>query len=68
MEKILKYFLIVFTIMLVTGCSNKECSKWITKNNGTTRNCSNIEGYYEKMYCEMKNKSASTTQECVEWK
>lgn len=68
MKKNLKYFIIVLTLILVAGCGNKECAKWVTKKNGTTRDCSNIDGYYEKLHCELKNESASTTQECVEWK
>ena len=58
--------LILFCIVL-TGCSSeKQCTKWVTKSNGTIQDCSKMSGY-EKTYCELKNQEVSSTQECVKW-
>lgn len=66
MKKIMISSIIVICLIL-TGCDEKECVKWKTTTTGG-KDCSNIDGYYQKMYCEMFESKQTSTQECVEWK
>lgn len=68
MKKILMLGILFCCSIALTGCGEKQCSKWETKSNGVVQDCSKISGQYEKLYCEQKNAKIKTTEECVEWK
>ena len=62
--------IILSFVVFLTGCGKKQepvWEKWVTKNNGTIKDCSGMSGY-QAISCEQQSKKVTTTQECVQWK
>ncbi len=61
-------FIAVIFCFLLTGCGNKECARWETRDE-TKEDCSQYTGT-QNVLCNARNqnKDGKVHQECVEWK
>ncbi len=62
------FFILVIFCFLLTGCGNKECARWETRDE-TKEDCSRYTGSAYTS-CTYRNigKDGKVHQECVEWK